>query len=268
MKSLVAHMLFESDVFFVPVGYVFTTDRNTEFYKSTEGWKNQLTDKAVASKMEERLEMAATEEIKKYNTEHPEGQIGDAYTDSEGVAYYYTGDDFVSRDGVSLDPELSDKALRSIAKQNKTTKPPKGQKPTDPVKPTTDAPPAGHVSGKTNKPPVAVNGRQAVVNKKQPSPAPERPETKPTPRRTAKPTAVQNSKQTPPKTDTKPTEVDINISDDLKKLVSSIKNHPERTKIKALLQNGDEVSLLAADIIMSGKNDEAKTLIQKRIGAQ
>jgi hypothetical protein len=67
---------------------------------------------------------------------------------------------------------------------------------------------------------------------------------------------------------TMPTEVDINISDDLKKLVSSIKNHPERTKIKALLQNGDEVSLLAADIIMSGKNDEAKTLIQKRIGAQ
>lgn len=249
MKSLVAHMLFESDVFFVPVGYVFTTDRNTEFYKSTEGWKNQLTDKMVTDKMEERLEMAATEEIKKYNTEHPEGKIGDAYTDTDGVAYYYTGDDFVSREGVSLDPELSDKALRYIAKQNKPSTQ-KAQKQVSDQKPN-----VGKVAPKDKG--------ENKVPPKQPSPAPEKSETKPTPRNVAK--------KTPTKTPTQPVTdkvVDIGVSEELNKLVGAIKQHPQRSKIKALLQKGDEVSLLAADIIMYGKNDEAKMLIQRKLGAQ
>lgn len=242
-------MLFESDVFFVPVGYVFTTDRNTEFYKSTEGWKNQLTDKIVTDKMEERLEMAATEEIKKYNDEHPEGKIGDAYTDTDGVVYYYTGDDFVSREGVSLDPELSDKALRYIAKQNKPSTQ-KAQKQVSDQKPN-----VGKVAPKDK-------GENKVLPK-QPSPAPEKSETKPTPRNVAK--------KTPTKTPTQPVTdkvVDIGVSEELNKLVGAIKQHPQRSKIKALLQKGDEVSLLAADIIMSGKNDEAKMLIQRKLGAQ
>ena len=249
MKSLVAHMLFESDVFFVPVGYVFTTDRNTEFYKSTEGWKNQLTDKMVADKMEERLEMAATEEIKKYNAEHPEGKIGDAYTDTDGVAYYYTGDDFVSREGVSLDPELSDKALRSIAKQNKPSTQ-KAQKQVSDQKPNVSKV-APKDKGENKVPP------------KQPSPAPEKSETKPTPRNVAKKTPTK----TPTQTATDKV-VDIGVSEELNKLVGAIKQHPQRSKIKALLQKGDEVSLLAADIIMSGKNDEVKMLIQRKLGAQ
>ena len=242
-------MLFESDVFFVPVGYVFTTDRNTEFYKSTEGWKNQLTDKMVTDKMEERLEMAATEEIKKYNAEHPEGKIGDAYTDTDGVAYYYTGDDFVSREGVSLDPELSDKALRSIAKQNKPSTQ-KAQKQVSDQKPN-----VGKVAPKDKG--------ENKVPPKQPSPAPEKSETKPTPRNVAKKTPTK----TPTQTATDKV-VDIGVSEELNKLVGAIKQHPQRSKIKALLQKGDEVSLLAADIIMYGKNDEAKMLIQRKLGAQ
>ena len=243
-------MLFESDVFFVPVGYVFTTDRNTEFYKSTEGWKNQLTDKMVTDKMEERLEMAATEEIKKYNAEHPEGKIGDAYTDTDGVAYYYTGDDFVSREGVSLDPELSDKALRSIAKQNKPSTQ-KAQKQKKKKKPN-----VGKVAPKDKG--------ENKVPPKQPSPAPEKSETKPTPRNVAKKTPTK----TPPTQTATDKVVDIGVSEELNKLVGAIKQHPQRSKIKALLQKGDEVSLLAADIIMSGKNDEAKMLIQRKLGAQ
>ena len=243
-------MLFESDVFFVPVGYVFTTDRNTEFYKSTEGWKNQLTDKMVTDKMEERLEMAATEEIKKYNAEHPEGKIGDAYTDTDGVAYYYTGDDFVSREGVSLDPELSDKALRSIAKQNKPSTQ-KAQKQVSDQKPN-----VGKVAPKDKG--------ENKVPPKQPSPAPEKSETKPTPRNVAKKTPTK----TPPTQTATDKVVDIGVSEELNKLVGAIKQHPQRSKIKALLQKGDEVSLLAADIIMSGKNDEAKMLIQRKLGAQ
>ena len=250
MKSLVAHMLFESDVFFVPVGYVYTTDRNTEFYKSSDGWKNQLTDKAVAAKMEERLEMAATDEIKKYNTEHPEGKIGDAYTDSDGIAYYYTGDDFVSREGVSLSPELSDKALKTIAKQNKSVKPTAQRPPTKK--------PAQNQSDIPNK--VQPNSK---VPPKQPSPAPEQSETKPAPRRVAK-----NVSPASQKNDTTNKVVDIVVSDELKKIISAIKLNPQRTKIKALLQKGDAVSLLAVDIIMSGRNDEAKMLIQKKLGAQ
>ena len=253
-KSLVFKFLTESEVSSVPVGYQFTTDKGTEFYKSSSGWKNSLSDKSVAPKMAERLESAALSDIDTINASS-EFKIGNSYTDTEGNIYFYTGDDFVTVDGQSLSPDEADDAMKA-------------------VRVVADAPAPDNANGdpKTDEPD-AVPSEDKPVDKSPVEPSDEPTKSEPVPDEPTKsepvpvkPTNKQASAKPAPAPSSEPAKSDPPTDDAINKLAKLIKRHPRMLRLRKLIMNGDPLSLLAADIILSGKDVKLKAEILTRLG--
>lgn len=265
-KSFVFKFLTESEVSSVPVGYQYTTDKGTEFYKSSTGWKNSLSDKSVAPKMAERLESAALTDIDETNA-GSEFKIGKTYTDSKGNIYYYTGDDFVTVDGVSLSPDEADEAMKAVRvdPSAEPVEPASDEEKSDGSSDVDDAnnlePENKDNQGEksdatpTDTPAPVVEPKKSEPKKSEPS--------KVVPQN--KPSAAPVSQPQPSKP-TQPPAVEQTSDDAINKLVKLINRHPRMLRLRKLIKNGDPLSLLAADIILSGKDAKLKAEILTRLG--
>lgn len=260
-KSFVFKFLTESEVSSVPVGYQYTTDKGTEFYKSSTGWKNSLSDKSVAPKMAERLESAALTDIDETNA-GSEFKIGKTYTDSKGNIYYYTGDDFVTVDGVSLSPDETDEAMKAVRVDPSA-------EPVEPVSDEEKSDESSDVDDANNLEPENKDD-QGEKSDATPTDAPapvdepkkaEPPKVEPQ----NKPSAAPVSQLQPSKP-TQPPAAEQTSDDAINKLVKLINRHPRMLRLRKLIKNGDPLSLLAADIILSGKDAKLKAEILTRLG--
>lgn len=222
----ISHSLMEAEdnQQIAPNGYVYTSNKGKSYYKKNGEWYISGTKAKVNSSASKPLEQAAIRKIEQENNSN-ELKIGKStWTSSKGKEYTYVGGDrFISEDGKLLPKGMAEKAKDDI------------------------------VSKKDDHREEDTKVRDDVDSKIDDTS-----------------TATPEDRHEEEKTDQQKAVDEIDVGreahqeekDDIKGLANKIKASPYSRKITVLLTRADKLSLMAADILLSGKVDEVKKILQ------
>lgn len=209
----------------VPTGYIYTSGKGKKYFKKGTKWFSSETKQPLNDSAALTVERAAQQKITKHN-ESSDLKIGQAWTSGKGVTYHYTGENrWISADGKMLPVSTGEKLVQKF--DNK-----KEEEPTE--APAPEAQPEPEAAPKQEP--------------KREEPAPQ---------------AAPEPKEEP-KAEPKPAEDSNSLPTDVDGLAAAIKNQPEkkRRKIQVLLGRADPLSLLAADIVLAGREEEIKAILK------
>lgn len=222
----ISHSLMEAEdnIKFVPNGYVYTSDKGKLYYKKGGEWYISGTKSKVNSSASRPLEQAAIRKIEQENNSS-ELKIGEStWTSSKGKEYTYVGDDrFISSDGKLLPKSIAEKAKNDIV--------------------------ATKDDHKEENTKVRDDVDSQVDDTSTSTPEDRREEEK-----------VDQQKAVDDVDSERDDHKEEN--DDIEGLANKIKASPYARKITVLLTRADKLSLMAADILLSGKQDEVKQILQ------
>lgn len=206
----------------VPNGYTIVSKSQIPYYKKNGEWISTKTKKPINSSAAKSVERAAQVRIAEYNKSAPV-KIGEEWTSSKGKTYTYVGDDrFISTDGKLIPKDSAKKILAKLEGERKVD---------------TDSP----LDTKDKEPKV-----QDAPNQDAPKSEPEV-------------QSQEEPKQDAPKSEPTPSSTE---NSELSSLADAIKQHPKARKITVLMTRGDKVSLLAADLILAGKEQDAIKILK------
>lgn len=207
----------------VPDGYTITSKAGIPYYKKNGQWISSQTKKPMNSSAANSIERAAQAKIVNFNKDAPI-KIGEKWTSNKGKEYTYVGDDrFISSDG-KLVPKSSAKQILDKLMQDRKLDTDSTEDPENKTD-QQDAPPA-----QTDEVP------------------------------------PQDVPPSTPSTEEKPKPQDEPAQDgqdsSIESLANEIKSNPKARKITVLLTRGDKVSILAADLILAGKEQDAVKILK------
>lgn len=224
----IGHSIMEADdetLASVPDGYVYTSGKGKSYYKKGGEWyiSGSQPRLKVNISAARPLEQAAIRKIADENSSS-ELKIGKStWTSSKGKEYTYVGDDrFISADGKMLPKGMASKAKNDIIAKKDDHK-----EEDDKIRDDVDA----NVDDTSTANPEDRHEEEKVDQEQ----------------------AVDDHDA---KRD------DQEEGDKLKTLADKIKANPKARKIMVLLTRADKLSLLAADILLSGDADKVKQIIQ------
>lgn len=210
----------------IPLGYTYTTPKNRSYVKKPKGWLSLTSDNYLNPSAVAGLEDAAKRDIQKHN-DTESTPIGYVWTSNKKIPYTYVGNNtFVGKNGRVVPAHVAEQILN----KNKRVRDEKKQR------------------EELNK--VSADGSVNL----QPDAFGDEAKKEPAQGQKSEPSNVNPPEQ--PKATSETGE-----SGSLESLASTIMSHPYKRKIAILLGRGDEVSLLAADILLSNKTKEAVDIL-------
>lgn len=208
-----------------PDGFVYKSGKGKQYYKKGGEWYISGTKNKVNISAARPLEQAAIRQIEKENASSPLKIGKSTWTSSKGIEYVYVGDDrFLSSQGKMLPKGMAEKAKNDII-----SKIDDHSEENSDIKDKVDA---------------------DIDNTSDASPEDRKEEEKVDQER-----EIDNN-------DSK--EDEHHEEDKLKGIADKIKSFPNQKarKITVLLTRADKLSLMAADILLSGQDDEVKRILQ------
>lgn len=211
----------------IPLGYTYTTPKNRSYVKKPKGWLSLASDNYLNQSAVAGLEDAAKRSIQKHN-ETEATPIGYVWVSNKKIPYTYVGNNtFVGKNGRVVPAHVAEQILN----KNKRLHDEKKQR--EELNKVSD-------DGSVDLQPDAFGDEI----KKEPK--------------------VEPKSEVPPqepKPDSQSTSTSTDSAGSLEELANIIKSHPYKRKIAILLSRGDDVSLLAADILLSNKTKEAVEIL-------
>lgn len=206
----------------VPDGFVYVSPQNKKFFKKKGIWYSIDTKKPVNASNVGLITRAAVKQIKSLNRNSPV-KIGQEWTSNAGKTYKYVGDDrFISADGKMIPKDMAEKVKNDLAARKDDH-----EEENSDIKDKVDA---------------------DIDNTSTATPEDRKEEEKVDQERAID---DHDAKQDDRKED-----------DKLKGLADQIKSNPKARNIIVLLTRADKLSLMAADILLSGEADKAKQILQ------
>ena len=211
----------------VPNGYVYQSGKGKSYYKKNGQWYSSETKKPINSSSAKPLERAAQASIEKHNAS-ASVKIGDTFTSKKGITYKYVGGDrFISDQGKLLPKDTARTVLDNLWKQADERK----------------------AQGQNDQ---STEQNSDEQNSGEPTP--------PESSSTDAPPAQDNTSDAGNAGNGSESTEDAN--DPLKGLAQQIKSNPEARRIIVLLSRGDALSLMAADILLSGQQKEVAQILK------
>ena len=254
----------------VPNGFAITSKAGVKYVKRAGQWISSQTKKALNSSAAQSVERAAETKIQKHNAESPV-KIGDTWTSSKDKEYTYVGDNrFISSDGKMVPASSAQKIMDKLVSNAKTQEPENAEQEASASE---DVP--GLVVGKSKIKDKAgktfvYQGGNTFINPDDGSALPDDIANGNIERfkqaqagKASTSAADQGEPQASPlPTSPESTSTGETGSGDLESLAKQIKEHPASRKIQVLLTRGDKVSILAADILLSGIDKDAVKILK------
>lgn len=207
----------------IPYGYVYTTGKGNSYVKKKKGWQSVKSENFLNSSSSSSLEEAAKRKIAEFNKD-ASTPIGWKWKSKKGNEYTYVGNgNFFDANGkVQVPKHIAEQLLATNEHEHNASKQAEELKKT--TEPQSD--------GSVDLQPDAFDEPT-----KEPSNV----------------TGASEDEQSSP--------AGTSESSSIEDLAQMIKNHKDARKITILLSRGDAVSLLAADILLSGKTKEAVDIL-------
>lgn len=253
----------------VPDGFAITSKAGVKYIKKAGQWISSQTKKAMNSSAAKSIERAAESKIKQHNETSPV-KIGDTWKSAKGKEYKYVGDDrFISTDGKLVPKSSAEKIMSQLSAKGSE------EKPEVPQDSTQSADVEGFVVGKTKIKDKAgkqyvYQGGNKFVNPDDDSVYPTEladkqiEKFKQSQAGNVQTTAADQGEpvQAKPQQPEAGAQEQPSGNSDLEALAQQIKAHPKARKITVLMTRGDKVSLLAADLILAGKEQDAIKILK------
>lgn len=207
----------------VPDGFVYNSPQGKKYFKKGGTWYSSETKKPINGGNVALINRAAATQIKQLDSRSPV-KIGQEWTSKAGKTYKYVGDDrFISADGKLLPKSMAAKAKDSLTAQKDDHKEENSE-----IKDKVDA----DIDNTSTATPEDRKEEERVDQER----------------------AVDDH-------DAKEDD-HAEGEDKLKGLADRIKANPNARKITVLLTRADKLSLMAADILLSGQADKVKQILQ------
>jgi len=209
-----------------PNGFVYTSGKGKQYYKKGGEWYIGGTKNKVNASAARPLEQAAIKKIAELNSSS-DLKIGEStWTSGKGVEYTYVGDDrFISSDGKLLPKSMAEKVRNELTAKKDDHKEENSE-----IKDKVDA----DIDNTSTATPEDRHEEEKAKQEQE----------------------IDNN-------DAKEDNQDSGV-DKIKALAEKIKALPAREarKVTVLLTRADKLSLMAADIILSGDTDKVKQILQ------
>lgn len=259
----------------VPNGYVSTSRSGKRYVKRKNVWYEEESNKVLNSSASSMVERAAMKAIETYNkdNEGKEIPIGQEYTSNSGTVFTWNGTTFVDPKGRLLPKTALGTVLQYVRRdlgldgaKNDAANTDDADKADDT---STDAP-----KQDSQKADTAQNNDRSAANDDVEDPLKAAnddidfdEEVPAQNSQNANSDSNDTTASNDTDTDAEPSSDDLSQGDGeeedeyLKRLAAAIKSNSNAPRITVLLGRGDPVSLLAADILLSGKQKEATDII-------
>lgn len=207
----------------VPNGYIYTSGKGKSYYKKGGEWYLVGSKTKVNQSASRPLEQSAVRKIEQENSSN-DLKIGKStWTSSKGKEYTYVGGDrFISADGKMLPKGMAEKAKNDIAASRDDHEEEESR-----IRDDVDA---------------EVDDTSTANDEDRHQ--------------------EEREDQEQEIGDTDSNEDEHREEDKIKNLADKIKSNPDARKITVLLTRADKLSLMAADILLSGEKDKVKQIIQ------
>lgn len=207
-----------------PDGYVYTSGKGKQYYKKGGEWHIAGTKSKVNASAARPLEQAAMKKIAEHN-DSSDLKIGEStWTSGKGKVYTYVGDDrFIGPDGKMLPRSMADKVKDELSAK-KADHEEENSEIKDKVDDTVDS--DSTATPEDRKEEEKADQQQAVDD--------------------------HDAKE----------DEHGDGEDKIKSIADKIKTNPNARKITVLLTRADKMSLIAADILLSGDVDKVKQILQ------
>lgn len=271
----------------VPNGFAIQSSSGKSYYKVNGQWFNAETDKVLNSGAAKMVERNAEKLIDQYNTQYSGKRIpiGQKYTSKQGNEYIWSGDKFYDKKGRTLPVTIADQVVARV-KQDLGITDAEDTSNDEPVQVpgpdvTDDSTTNTGSTGQNDAPNPKATVTNINQNRMNQGPAGNDEDIDPhrhldpandsddiefdeVPDDTQSPADdASNSSDATPDDQSDVSQQDGESTDSfLKRLADKIKAHPLARRIIVLLGRGDDLSLMAADILLNNEQEEARKIIQ------